>query len=313
MNAMTRVVTLLPSATEIVCALGLEAQLVGRSHECDYPAAVQKLPTLTAPNLNPRGGSPEIDSEVKSLLRRALSIYRLDGEAMARLQPQVVITQTQCEVCAVSLAEVEAALAEWLQGHPQLVSLATMVLADLWSDIARVAEALEVPERGRSLVARLQERVAAIEHQAKAATTRPGVACIEWIEPPMGAGNWIPELVALAGGHNLCGTAGEHSPWLDWDGLRAREPDIVLLMPCGFGMEQTRGEMHWLTQRPGWRELKAVREGRVYLSDGNHFFNRSGPRLVESLEIMAEIIHPELFSFGHQGTGWERFLAAGTG
>ncbi|MCZ6473445.1 MAG: cobalamin-binding protein [SAR324 cluster bacterium] len=302
---MSRVVTLLPSATEIVCALGQGEHLVGRSHECDFPAEVQRLPACTAPNLDPGGSSPDIDGQVKSLLQRALSIYSLDRESLVRLQPDLVVTQTQCEVCAVSLADVEDALAGWLRVRPRLVSLAPMVLADLWTDIARVAGAMDVPERGNDLVAALKARVQSIAAQAGEAPTRPGVACIEWIEPLMGAGNWIPEMVAMAGGKSLCGTAGQHSPWLDWEALRAQDPDILLLMPCGFGMEKTREELHWMQEKPGWADLRAVREGRVYCSDGNHFFNRSGPRLVESLEIMAEIIHPALFNFGHQGLGWQ--------
>ena len=310
---MTRIVTLLPSATEIVCALGLGGQLVGRSHECDFPAEVRGLPVCTAPNLNPEANSPEIDLEVKSLLRRAVSIYRLDTETLLRLEPEVVITQTQCEVCAVSLEQVEAALHSWVAGRPRLLSLAPMVLADLWTDIASVAEALGVAGRGRELTQDLEGRVAAIAEAAAGVAPRPRVACIEWIEPLMGAGNWIPELVGMAGGENLYGVAGEHSPWLDWEALRKEDPDVLLLMPCGFGMERTRAELHWLTERPGWQELKAARTGRIYFSDGNHYFNRSGPRLVESLEIMAEIFHPERFNFGHRGTGWEVLPTGGQG
>ena len=308
---MDRVVSLIPSATEILCALGASERLVGRSHECDFPRAVQSLPVCTAPNLNPLGSSREIDGEVKSLLRQALSIYRLETETLARLQPQLVITQAQCEVCAVTLSQVEAALGGWLEGRPRLVSLEPMVLGDLWSDIARVAEALGIPERGEELVRRLRGRVEEIGRTAQKARQRPSVACIEWIEPLMAAGNWIPEMVQLAGGDNLFGVAGGHSPWISWQDLPAHDPDVLLLMPCGFDMARTRTEMHWLTERPEWGELKAVQSGRVYLTDGNHFFNRSGPRLVESLEMMAEIFHPGLFRFGHEGNGWQPYANAG--
>lgn len=301
---MNRVVSLIPSATEIVCALGAAEQLVGRSHECDYPAEVRALPVCTAPNLNTQGDSAEIDREVKSLLHRALSVYRLDTGMLSRLDPQVVITQTQCEVCAVTLSEVEDALQDWVEGRPRLVSLEPMALDDLWTDIARVAEALQIPERGSQLVQRLKGRVADISTATSQAQNRPRVACIEWIEPLMAGGNWIPEMAALAGGQAIFGVAGEHSSWISWDDVVRENPEVLLIMPCGFGIERSRTEMHWLTERPEWGQLSAVQSGRVYLTDGNHFFNRSGPRLVESLEIMAEIFHPGLCAYGHEGTGW---------
>ena len=304
---MNTVVSLIPSATEIVWALGAADQLVGRSHECDHPASVQSLPVCTAPNLNPAGDSAEIDAEVKSLLHRALSVYRLETEELKRLQPSVVITQTQCEVCAVTLAEVEAGLREWVEGRPRLVSLAPMALGDLWKDIARVAEALDISDRGAELVRRLMGRVEEIGRITAKAAHRPRVACIEWIEPLMAGGNWIPEMVELAGGRCLFGVAGRHSPWISWEDVLAHDPDVLLLMPCGFDIKRTRSEMHWLTGRPEWGQLQAVQSGKVYLTDGNHYFNRSGPRLVESLEIMAEIFHPGLSHFGHEGHGWCRF------
>ena len=303
---MDTVVSLIPSATEIVCALGAGEQLVGRSHECDFPGAVTQLPVCTAPNLNPRGSSAEIDREVKSLLHRALSVYRLETDTLIRLNPQVVITQTQCEVCAVTLEEVEAALQSWVQGRPRLVSLAPMALDDLWTDIAHVAGALGIAAKGEEVVLGLKDRIADIAATARSGRSRPRVACIEWIEPLMAGGNWIPEMATLAGGECVFGEAGRHSPWISWEQVVNEDPDVVLLMPCGFDIERTRAEMHWLNQRTQWSSLKAVGAGQVYLTDGNHFFNRSGPRLVESLEIMAEILHPELFSFGHEGRGWMR-------
>ena len=311
MAATGKVVSLLPSATEIVCALGLAGWLVGRSHECDYPAEVSALPVCTAPNLDPKGTSPEIDTEVKGLLERALSIYRIERETLRGLRPEVVITQTQCEVCAVSLPDVERALADWVEGRPRLISLEPMRLADLWKDIAGVAAALGREARGRELVAALQARVAAVEKSARDAAERPSVACVEWLEPLMAGGNWIPEMVELAGGQCLFAKAGAHSPWLTWEALRAADPDVILLMPCGFDMARTRAEAHWLTDRPGWDTLRAVKAGRVYLTDGNAYFNRSGPRLVDSLEILAEILHPRRFHFGHEGSGWQRLPAAG--
>ena len=303
---MPRVVSLIASATEIVCALGCEDRLVGRSHECDYPPSVRRLPVCTEPLIDPSRPSGEIDRQVKAMLRQALSVYRVDTDVLQALQPDVIITQAQCEVCAVSLNDVEQALAAWLASRPHLVSLEPNALADVWLDMRHVAEALGVPERGAELVARLQDRIAAVTERARDLPTRPTVACVEWIDPLMAAGNWVPELVALAGGTNLFGEAGKHSPWMTWPELVARDPDVIVVMPCGFDIARSRHELPTLTQRPEWPTLRAVRAGCVYLTDGNQYFNRPGPRLVESLEILAELLHPGAFRFGHEGTGWER-------
>ncbi|HEY6419362.1 MAG TPA: cobalamin-binding protein [Candidatus Binataceae bacterium] len=303
---MPRIVTLLPSATEIVCALGFEDQLVGRSHECDYPPAVAKLPALTEPKFKVEGTSAEIDQRVKQIVREALSVYRVDAAKLRELRPDVIVTQSQCEVCAVNMADVEDAVSDWLGTRPTIVSLAPFALSDVFTDMARVAAALGAERRGTELVAGLKRRLGAIAGKSKQAATRPGVACIEWIDPLMAAGNWMPELVEMAGGTNLFGTAGDHSPWLKFDELAAADPDLMLVSPCGFNMTRAAEDLPALTGDPRWRALKAVRGGRVYLADGNQYFNRPGPRIVESLEILAEITHPELFHFGHEGVGWRR-------
>ena len=304
---MPRIVSLLPSATEVVCALGFEQQLVGRSHECDYPPSVVSLPSLTSPKFNPEGSSAEVDDRVKKILADALSVYRVDALKLRSLAPDVIVTQSQCDVCAVSLRDVEAAVAQWLGGAPpKIVSLAPFGLPDVFADMERVAVALGAPDRGIQLVARLRQRMAAVEARARQAAARPTVACIEWIEPLMAAGNWMPDLVAMAGGRNLFGTAGQHSPWMKFEDLAAADPGVILVMPCGFNLERTAAELPALTNRPGWARLTAVREGGVYLADGNQFFNRPGPRLAESLEILAEILHAELFRFGHERSGWLR-------
>ncbi len=295
---------MIASSTEIVCALGLEDQLVGRSHECDYPPSVTHLPVCTRPKFNTEGSSYEIDQRVKAVLEQALSVYLVDPEALRKLQPTHIITQTQCEVCAVSLKDVKQAVDELTGCRPTIVSLEPNALADVWADIQRVADALEVPERGRLLVQQLQGRMNQIAETARKADTRPRVACIEWIEPLMASGNWMPELVEMAGGTNLFGEARKHSPWLTWEDVRTKDPAVLLVLPCGFDIPRTRQDLPALTRRPGWSDLKAVREQRVYLLDGNQYFNRPGPRLAESLEILAEILHPDLFRFGHQGTGW---------
>jgi iron complex transport system substrate-binding protein len=302
---MPRIVSLISSATEIVCALGFEKDLVGRSHECDFPPSIRGLPVCTAPKFPIDGSSADIDRHVKDLLRDSLSVYRVDADLLQQLRPDLIVTQTQCEVCAVSLRDVEQAVCHWMESQPRIVSLAPNALADLWTDIARVAESLDASDRGQSLVGQLQARIEAITAQARG-LRRPTVACVEWIEPLMASGNWMPELVERAGGVNLFGENGKHAPWMTWEQLRERDPEVIVVLPCGFDRERTRQEMPALTGRPDWPSLRAVRERRVYLTDGNQFFNRPGPRLVESLEILAEVLHPEQFHFGHEGTGWER-------
>lgn len=303
---MHRIVSLLPSATEIVCALGFENQMVGRSHECDYPAPVARLPVLTEPKFDPEGSSAEVNQRVTTILADALSVYRVDAEKLRSLEPDVIVTQSQCDVCAVSMREVEEAVAQWLGAQPKIVSLAPYGLDDVFTDMQRVADGLDAPERGSELVNRLLERMVSIEGSAKTASARPRIAIIEWIEPLMAAGNWMPELVAMAGGTNLFGEAGAHSPWMKFEELVAKDPDVIMVAPCGFNMERSAAELPTLQKRPEWANLKAVREGQVFLADGNQYFNRPGPRIVESLEILAEILHPELFRFGHEHSGWRR-------
>jgi iron complex transport system substrate-binding protein len=302
-----RIITLLPSATEIVCALGFEAQLVGRSHECDYPPAVARLPVLTSPKFNAEGTSAEVDERVKRILADALSVYRVDVEVLRGLRPDVIVTQSQCEVCAVNIRDVEQAAADWVGGPPpRIISLAPYSLADVLADIERVGVELGEPERARKFVVELSHRMTAIEKQAAAANQRPAVGCIEWLDPLMVAANWMPELVTMAGGENLFGDAGQHSTAMKFDRLVEKDPDVILLMPCGFNMDRTAAELHALATQPGWDRLTAVREHQVYLTDGNQYFNRPGPRIADSLEILAEILHPQIFHFGHEGPGWRR-------
>jgi iron complex transport system substrate-binding protein len=303
---MHRIVTLLPSATEIVAALGFGAELVGRSHECDFPPEATRLPICTAPRFQVEGSSAEIDRRVKSALRDALSVYAVDTVMLQRLAPDLIVTQSQCEVCAVSLREVEEAVAQCLGTRPRIVSLAPRGLQDVWDDIERVAQALGAPERGAVLAQQLKARAAAIARQAATSASLPSVACIEWIDPLMAAGNWMPELVAMAGGRNVMGEPGMHSPWITFEDLCAKDPEVIVIAPCGFKLGRTLAELPALVGRPEWPALKAVRERRVFVADGNQYFNRPGPRIAESLEILAEMIHPESYRFGHEGKGWQR-------
>lgn len=301
-----KVVSLIASATEMVCALGLEKSLVGRSHECDFPPTVKELPVCTEPRLDIAAKSAKIDRDVKSLLRKAVSIYKVDVARLKKLKPDVILTQSQCRVCAVSVEDVECALGKWIGKKPRVLSLESNSLSDFFRDVAAAGEALGAPARGRRLARELKERMLAVTLKAKELRPKPAVACVEWIEPLMAAGNWMPELVAMAGGINLFGEVGAHSPWMAWKDLRERDPDVILVIPCGFDLERTRKEMGPLTRRRGWKALKAVKTSRVYLADGNAYFNRPGPRLAESLEILAEILHPKAFHFGHERAGWER-------
>ncbi|MBI5445981.1 MAG: cobalamin-binding protein [Deltaproteobacteria bacterium] len=300
-----RIVSLIASATEIVCALGFEKALVGRSHECDFPESVNRLPVLTEPKFLSEGSSREIDRRVKSVLQEALSVYRVDAEALRALRPDVVITQAHCEVCAVSVRDVEQAVCEWLGTTPKVVVLQPNSLSEVWAGMRRVAAALGAQEKGEELVRRLQGRMEEIRRRAQTATDRPHTAFLEWIDPVMAGGNWMPELVEMAGGEDLFGLQGRHSPQMPWEELTRHDPDVIIIAPCGFGLDRTRAEARSLPLRPGWPAVKAVQTGRIYAADGNQYFNRPGPRLVESLEILAEVLHPELFQFGHEGKDWE--------
>ncbi|MGH7831422.1 MAG: ABC transporter substrate-binding protein, partial [Candidatus Binatia bacterium] len=220
-----RIVSLLPSATEIVAALGFRDELAGRSHECDYPEWVRDLPALTRPAFEAEGGSAGIDRKVNALLAKALSLYEVDVEKLRTIDPDFIVTQSQCEVCAVSEAELERALADWVGHRARILSLKPDALEDVWRDILAVARALGVAERGKALVGQCRNRIREITRRIPAASRRPKIACIEWLEPLMGAGNWMPELAALAGGEPLFGKKGEHSPLLSWNQLKAGDPD----------------------------------------------------------------------------------------
>jgi iron complex transport system substrate-binding protein len=304
---MTRIVSLIASATEIVHALEMGTHQVGRSHECDFPDSVLSLPVCTAPTFPTTGNSQEIDNRVKATLRKALSVYEVFEEVLEQLQPTHIVTQSQCEVCAVSLREVEKAVGKRLSCQPTVVSLQPDGLNEVWADMGLVAKSLGVETRGEELVESLSQQMDQISNRAQATATRPRVACVEWLEPLMAAGNWMPDLVAMAGGENLLGESGKHSSWMSWEELARSDPDILLVLPCGFDMKRTREEMYWLTDRSEWSSLKAVQEGRVYVTDGHQYFNRPGPRLMESLQILTEIIHPEVFDADFEGIGWQRF------
>ena len=300
-----RVVSLIASATEIVCALGRRGWLVGRSHECDFPADVLALPALTAPKFKVEGTSSEIDARVQAIVRDGLSVYRVEGDALKALEPDVIVTQDHCQVCAVSLSDVEAATCTWTGRPVEILSLKPDSTADVYADIRRVAAGLDVQEAGEALVRSMQQRIRAVSARV-AGRPRPRIAFIEWVEPLMAGGNWMPELIDAAGGHNLFGEVGKHSDWMQWEEIVAADPEVIVVAPCGYGLERCLEERPLLEAKPGWPDIAAVRSGRVYFADGNAFFNRPGPRLADSAEMLAEMIHPEVAGASAEGIGWVR-------
>lgn len=300
-----RVVSLIPSATEIVCALGAETALVGRSHECDFPAAVSRLPACCEPRFDINGDSREIDERVRETLSESTAVYRVFTERLAELRPSLIVTQAQCDVCAVSLGEVEAAVQNWDGPAPQVVTLAPASVHDIWKDILTVGQALGRQDAARQLISELQQRLNQL--QQVVADQRPRVFCLEWIEPPMAAGNWVPELLSWLGAVDVLGQPRVHSEFLEWDAVQTADPDRIVVMPCGFDLERTARELESLRGLSAWNTLSAVRRGEVYVTDGNQYFNRPGPRIVDSAEILAEILSDGRLTFGHAGRGWRRW------
>lgn len=298
-----RIISLLPSTTEIVYALGLGDSLVGRSHECDFPEEVNKLPVLTSSKVMVELQSLKIERQVKLLLENALSIYKLNTDLLKELRPDIILTQDQCKVCAVSFDDVKQEVKNHLDFDPKIISVSPNNIDDVYNDILSIAEALDVQKKGSILVDGMKERMNKIADKT-IAMPHPRVASIEWLDPIMAGGNWMPTLIEMAGGNNLFGEAGKHSPWMEWDALVEADPDMLLILPCGFGIERTKSEMNTLIEKPDWAKLMAVRKGRVYILDGNQYFNRPGPRLEDSLRILAEIIHPEAFASSFEDSAW---------
>jgi iron complex transport system substrate-binding protein len=292
---VVRIISLLPSATEIVCALGAAEGLVGISHECDFPDTIRNRPVLTRSRIDVHGSSRAIDAAVRAVtLRDALSIYAVDEQRLGELEPDVIVTQDLCEVCAVSLDDVRAAVARLAHREQiRIVSLRPTRLDDVLGDVHRVAAAIGRDAAGTALRVSLTERIRAIASRAARASSRPRVVSLEWIDPLMLGGTWMPELIELAGGMAVGATAGQPAPTVEPRALAELRPDVVLVKPCGFPLDRTLVERD-VIERSVVGVVGAA--ARVYVTDGNAFFNRPGPRLVESLEIMAACVHPELFS-----------------
>ena len=301
-----RIVSLIPSGTEIVCALGYHEYLVGISHECDFPLKIRHLPVCTKPRLNVNTSSLEIDKSVKSLLQNSLSIYAINENVLKELKPDLIITQSQCDVCAVSLADVELVLKKKIGLDPKIISLQPQKLSDIWEDINLIAKSLGVAKKGLSLTNQIKDEIENLKfsHNSKSS---PTIACIEWINPLMFAGNWVPEMVEIAGGKNLFGSIGMHSDWSTYDMLFKNDPEKIILMPCGFNINKTIEEIGAMTNIPNWKNLKAVKTGNVFITDGNQYFNRPGPRILDSIKILIEIVSNQKTDFGYKVKGWEKF------
>ncbi len=286
-----RIVSLLPSATEIVCELGLGGHLVGVTHECDYPAFVKNLPKVTTTLIPHDAASADIDALVRDRLKTQRALYSLDLPTLERLAPDVIVTQALCDVCAVAEAEVTAAACR-LPGRPRVVNLEPVSIAGVLDSIQTVADAAGVPDRGLAVVGRLRQRIAAVADRSAGIGAKPRVVLLEWLDPPFSSGHWTPELMTMAGGDEMLGRAGAPSRTLAWEEVVAAKPDVILIACCGFTTERTLLDLPPLKTRSGWADLPAVRTGRVYVMDGNAYFSRPGPRLVDSLEIVAHALHP---------------------
>ena len=299
-----KIVSLLPSCTEIISKLGYSENLVGISHECDYPNSILGLPVLTKARLSSDGNSIEINRSVNDLLQRGLSVYDLDEYLLKSLSPDIIVTQAQCEACAVSLNQVKDIVSNWTLNQTEIISLEPNTLNEVWLGFDIIAKTMDDPESSYILKSEIFERFKLLKDKLKEIRQKPTVLCIEWIEPIMVAANWVPELVDLAGGMNVMSTSGTNSNFCSWEEIEKVNPDIIIMMPCGFGIKRTIDEMHYLQDRKGWRVLKAVKEKRVYVVDGNQYFNRPGPRLVDSAEILAEIIYPDYFERKYSDNAW---------
>ena len=298
-----RIVSLLASATEIVCALGAGEMLVGRSHECDNPDWVRRLPSCSEPAFDVSASSGEIDAEVRRRLRAGEPLYHLDAELIDQLRPDLLITQLHCEVCAVTPRDIERSGAS--ARATQQLALSASSLEDIFQSILRISRALGLPEKGRSVVQREQERLERVR-QESARSSRKTVVMIEWADPLFAMGNWGPELVEIANGELLLGRKGEYSAAIPAEQLRDADPEYLIVAPCGFNLERSLRDQSVLERHPWWHQLRAVRHGNVFFADGNLFLNRSGMTISQTAEIIAEILHGQQFGETAERVHWQR-------
>jgi iron complex transport system substrate-binding protein len=300
-----RIVSLLASATELVCALGLGDNLVGRSHECDDPEWVKKLPAVSKPAFDITGSSGEVDARVRARFAAGQPLYEVDEELLAKLAPDVLLTQSHCEVCAVSPGDFAHGVRAKLE-RKAVVSMSASDLDGILQSFEEVAKVVGRADAGAGLVQSIRERLRAL--RAKTEALRPvRVACLEWADPVFPMSNWGPELVELAGGTCLLGARGQHSSTTPWSDVVSAAPDVLVVAPCGYGLARAIEEMPILERQPDWSDVPAVKTGRVFVADGNRYFNRSGPALFDTPEILAEMLHPVAFAPKHEGTVWKRW------
>lgn len=286
-----RIVSLLPSATEIVCDLGLGDQLVGVTHECDFPSFVRRLPKVTKTLIPYEATSKEIDGLVRERLSHERALYSLEMTILESLSPDLIVTQALCDVCAVAESEVTAAV-RCLAKQPMIVNLEPTCLEEVFQGMQQVGEAAGVTDRAVAAIGRLRDRVKEVEARSRRIAARPRVVLLEWIDPPFSSGHWSPELVRLAGGMEVVGGEGQRSRTLAWDEIIEADPEFLVIACCGFDIERTRRDLPILAGYPGFEDLACVKSDNVYVVDGNAYFSRPGPRLVDSLEMLAHLLHP---------------------
>ena len=304
-----KIVTLIPSATEIVSFLGQKKSIIGRSHECDFPKDLTNVVKLTEPKIDVSGNSGEIHKQIEVILEKSLSVYKVDVDELKRLNPDFIVTQSHCDICAVSFSEVEKITNEHLGKETKIISLQPNKLKEVFDDIKRVAKNLNVDnDLNNKLIKNLETRVKDINKKTEK-LSKPKILCIEWIDPLMAAGNWMPEMISIAGGRDVLGKVGVDSHWINFEEVKKQDPDFLIFIPCGFDLNKTKDEVEkFLIKNDSWKNLKAFQNKNLYITDGNQYFNRPGPRLVDSLEILAEIFHPDIFEFGHKNIGWINFF-----
>lgn len=304
-----KIASLLPSATEIVISLGLEKKLVGRSHECDMTVSIQDLPVLTEPGMKFHGVSEEIDQSLAKAAELGLSVFKVNVDELSRVNPDVILTQDHCEVCAIPFNQVQEAVDKFCSGNTEIISLSPTNLDEVMNSIRKAGEALNREKRAKDVINELELRFNIIRQTALGEPSK-SVLAIEWIKPLMTAGNWVPELIEIAGGDPILADFGKHSPKIKPEQILEADPDIITVVPCGYSMDETLTEIDTLTGIDGWNQLRAVNQNQVYILDGNRYFNRPGPGIYESARILGEILHPNLFKPEHEDDGWIHLSAA---